>query len=178
MMVESKDNQLQSETGYINARPNSAKSTKPLVPHGRTKHSGQSATESFGETSAQLRLLTPLISAVHMIKGRIRKSDTGRSRHVTAPSIDNGLLSSDGKEPVQSVQKNETMARRPGGHFSDATNAAVMRHAGRQFGEWPRLGTCEASTLVCSYQIRRRCSMIRLFRVSVSGRRPCKGSTS
>jgi hypothetical protein len=30
----------------------------------------------------------------------------------------------------------------------------------------------------CSYQIWRRCTMIRLFHVSGSGRRPCKGSTS
>jgi hypothetical protein len=34
------------------------------------------------------------------------------------------------------------------------------------------------STPACSYQIWRRCTMIRLFHVSGSGRRQCKGSTS
>jgi hypothetical protein len=34
------------------------------------------------------------------------------------------------------------------------------------------------STPACSYQIWRRCTMIRLFHVSGLGRRPCKGSTS
>src|SRR5260221_10759915 len=36
------EHMLQSETGYIDARPLNASSTKPLATHGRTIHSGQS----------------------------------------------------------------------------------------------------------------------------------------
>src|ERR1700681_5120034 len=38
--------QLQSETGYIDARPLNASSTKPLATHGRTIHLGQTEKNS------------------------------------------------------------------------------------------------------------------------------------
>src|SRR5258707_2249646 len=40
------EQKLQSETGYIDARPLNASSTKPLATHGRTIHVGQ--THRFG----------------------------------------------------------------------------------------------------------------------------------
>ena len=43
MMVRS-DDELQSETGYIDARPHQPDRRNPLAPHGRTIHLGQSRT--------------------------------------------------------------------------------------------------------------------------------------
>src|SRR5215470_6060040 len=45
-------------------------------------------------------------------------------------------------------------------------------------GEWPRLGTCEAKYSGLQLPNPATMTMIRLFHVSGSGRRPCKGSTS
>src|SRR6516164_5644208 len=38
---EGPENMLQSEAGYIDARPHRQDRRKPLAPHGRTIHSGQ-----------------------------------------------------------------------------------------------------------------------------------------
>src|SRR5260221_14148564 len=41
------EHMLQSETGYIDARPLNASSTKPLATHGRTIHVGQTRSSGY-----------------------------------------------------------------------------------------------------------------------------------
>src|SRR5450759_2123458 len=48
-------NTLQSEAGYIDAKPHTASSTKTLATHGRTIHLGQKLTNHRGPTSAIVR---------------------------------------------------------------------------------------------------------------------------
>src|SRR4249920_2827961 len=56
----------QSKAGYIDARPLTASSAKPLATHGRTIHSGQTATR---RKDCVMSVLAPITNSVSTMRG-------------------------------------------------------------------------------------------------------------
>ena len=78
---------LQSEAGYIDARPHQPESRKPLAPHGRTIHSGQNEKPPFSDLcqlppAADItpQMLTPLGANNRREQVQLIGAEAGRPR--------------------------------------------------------------------------------------------------